>query len=527
MHVVRTAENPRSAKKRQTLARLSALSLTPWIPASVLASAIHALPRTALVIGNSAYSDAPLRNPSNDANAIGGELKRMGFSVDLQINAKRDAMDNALRSFSASLAKNRGIGLFYFAGHGLQLDWRNFLVPVDAHLNTADDVVRQTVEIGNVLKSLGKVGNPMNIVVLDACRDNPFGSEHRTGKGLSQMDAPIGTLLAYATAPGNVASDGAGKNGLYTENLIREMAAPDAKIEDVFKRVRLAVRRSSQGQQIPWESTSLEEDFYFIPPTELRKRSQEELDRLFAAELAQWNQAQQANDPDALIAYLKSYPSGQFSELAQTKLDRLLAKQGEKRIRIVDNAEENPYTKGSAAAGQFQVGDKYEYRVVDLLTKLESKRLTLRVTEITDSEVIFNNGQSIIDLLGNLLKTSDGRRYSQNQCFASEYTLGKTWKTHYQIFLPDGSDDVIEQEFRVVAKEDISVPAGTFSAFRVEAVGWLIGKNSHKNIRLEHTYWIAPGKIPRFIAYNIMNRNSRFQPVRTDRTELVSFAPGG
>jgi hypothetical protein len=521
MSIQKTSANALSGKKRQTLARLSALSLSPWMPQNVLASAIHALPRSALVIGNSAYADMPLRNPSNDANAVANELRRLGFSVDLQINAKKDVMDNALRSYSASLAKNRGIGLFYFAGHGLQLDWRNFLVPVDARLDTTDDVVRQTVEIGNLLKSLGKVGNPMNIVVLDACRDNPFGSEHRTGKGLSQMDAPIGTLLAYATAPGNVASDGSGKNGLYTENLIREMATPDAKIEDVFKRVRLAVRRSSQGQQIPWESTSLEDDFYFIPPAEMRKRSQEELERLFAEELAQWNQAQQANKQEPLVAYLKTYPSGQFSELAQTMLDRLLARQGEKRIRIA-NAEKNPYTKGSAAAGQFQVGDKYKYRVVDLLTTLESKRYTLSVTEITDSEVIFNNGQTITDLLGNLLKTFDGSRFGPNQYYASEYSLGKTWKTRYQITLPDGSEDVIEQEFRVVAKEDITVPAGTFSTFRIESIGWRIGNQ----IRREHTYWIAPGKIPRFIAYNESNRNKWHKLIRTDRTELVSFNRG-
>ncbi|MBK8889535.1 MAG: caspase family protein [Dechloromonas sp.] len=154
------------------------------------------------------------------------------------------------------MTRSRAVGLFYFAGHGLQLDWRNFLVPVDVRLDQADDVPRQTVDLGNLLNSLGRAGNAMNIVVLDACRDNPFGSEHKTGRGLSQMDAPISTLLAYATAPGNVASDGTGKNGLSTENFLKEMVAPEARIEDVFKRVRLAVRRSSQGQQIPWESTS-------------------------------------------------------------------------------------------------------------------------------------------------------------------------------------------------------------------------------------------------------------------------------
>lgn len=510
-----------SQEKRRTLARLAALSLAPLLPKHVLASAIHALPRAALIFGNSAYPDMPLRNPANDANAIAGELKRLGFSVDLQIDAKRTAMEESIRGFSANLAKTRAVGLFYFAGHGLQLDWRNFLVPVDARLDRADDVPRQTVDLGTFLGSLGKAGNPMNIVVLDACRDNPFGSEHKTGKGLSQMDAPIGTLLAYATAPGNVASDGTGRNGLYTENLLREMVTPEARIEDVFKRVRLAVRRSSQGQQIPWESTSLEEDFYFIPPAEMRKRSQEELDQLFAEEMALWDKAQKASEPGPLVAYLKAYPSGQFSELAQSMLDHLLARQGEKRIRIA-NTEKNPFTKGSASAGQFRVGDKYQYRVVDLLTQIEAKKYTLTVSEITDSEVIFNKGAAITDMLGNPQKNTDGRRYSQNQFYASEYSLGKTWNTRYRVTFPGGKEDEVEETFRVVAKEKITVPAGTFNAFRVESAGHRI----RDPVILKRAYWIAPGTIARFIAHEVTAKNARGQFLTTDRTELVSFMPG-
>lgn len=510
-----------SQEKRRTLARLAALSLAPLLPKHVLASAIHALPRAALIFGNSAYPDMPLRNPANDANAIAGELKRLGFSVALQIDAKRTAMEESIRSFSAGLAKTRAVGLFYFAGHGLQLDWRNFLLPVDARLDRADDVPRQTVDLGTFLGSLGKAGNPMNIVVLDACRDNPFGSEHKTGKGLSQMDALIGTLLAYATAPGNVASDGTGRNGLYTENLLREMVTPEARIEDVFKRVRLAVRRSSQGQQIPWESTSLEEDFYFIPPTEMRKRSQEELDQLFAEEMALWNKAQKASEPGPLVAYLKAYPSGQFSELAQSMLDHLLARQGEKKIRIA-NTEKNPFTKGSASAGQYRVGDNYQYRVVDLLTQIEAKKYTLTVSEITDAEVIFNKGAAITDMLGNPQKNTDGRRYSQNQFYASEYSLGKTWNTHYRVILPGGKEDEVEETFRIVAKEKIMVPAGTFNAFRVESAGHRI----RDPVTLKRAYWIAPGTIARFIAHEVTAKNARGQFLTTDRTELVSFMPG-
>ncbi len=510
-----------SQEKRRTLARLAALSLAPVLPKHVLASAIHALPRAALIFGNSAYPDMPLRNPANDADAIAAELRRLGFSVNLLIDAKRTAMEESIRGYSANLAKTRGVGLFYFAGHGLQLDWRNFLVPVDARLDRPDDVPRQTVDLGNVLNSLGKAGNPMNIVVLDACRDNPFGSEHKTGKGLSQMDAPIGTLLAYATAPGNVASDGTGRNGLYTENLLREMVAPEARIEDVFKRVRLAVRRSSQGQQIPWESTSLEEDFYFIPPAEMRKRSQEELDRLFAEELALWDKAQKASEPGPLVAYLKAYPSGRFSELAQVMLDGLLARQGEKRISIASD-ERNPFTKGSAVAGQFRVGDRYAYRVVDLLTNIQSAEYTQVVTEITDGEVIYNKGAAITDLLGNPQKTPDGRRLSGNQFYASEYSLGKTWNTRYRVALPSGKEDEVEETFRVVAREEIAVPAGTFDTFRIESTGHRI----RDPVTVKRTYWVAPEKIARFIAQHVTAKWGRDRFLTTDRTELVSFTPG-
>jgi hypothetical protein len=299
------------------------------------------------------------------------------------------------------------------------------------------------------------------------------------------------------------------------------MVTPEARIEDVFKRVRLAVRRSSQGQQIPWESTSLEEDFYFIPPAEMRKRSQEELDRLFAEEMALWNKAQKASEPGPLVAYLKAYPSGHFSELAQVMLDGLLARQGEKPINIASD-ERNPFSKGSAVAGQFRVGDRYAYRVVDLLTNIQSAEYTQVVTEITDGEVIYNKGAAITDLLGNPQKTPDGRRYSQNQFYASEYSLGKTWNTRYRVALRSGKEDEIEENFRVVAREEITVPAGTFDAFRVESTGHRI----RDPVTVKRTYWVAPGTIARFIAHDVTAKNTRGQFLTTDHTELVSFTPG-
>ena len=510
-----------SWEKRQTLARLSALTFAPWLPASAFATSIHALPRQALVIGNSAYSDAPLGNPANDANAIGGELRKLGFLVDVQINMRRESMTNTIERFAAGLAKNKAIGLFYFAGHGLQLDWRNFLVPVDAKLDRASDVPAQAVDITRLIEGLGKAGNPLNIVILDACRDNPFGSEHKTGKGLSQMDAPIGTLLAYATAPGNVASDGSGKNGLYTEQLLKEIGTPEAKIEDVFKRVRLAVRKASQGQQIPWESTSLEEDFYFIPPKNLKKASEEELARLFAAELSLWDEVQRKGDARALEGYLQKYPGGKFAELAQVMLDSLLAKEEKKRVRIA-NSSHNPYTKGSADIGRFVVGDEFRYRVLDHLTQLETSTFTHTVTAIDGDQVIFNGGQVITNLLGSPRLNAQGIRYGDSQMYAADYSLGKTWETRFSVQYADGTTDTIERDFRVVAREKISVPAGTFNAFKVETSGWIM----QKGIKLAATYWIAPGEVPRYLLFEQSNRNRLGKLVNTDRHELLSFTPG-
>ena len=209
-------------------------------------------------------------------------------------------MLEAIDAYARALAARKGVGLFYFAGHGLQLQWRNYLLPVDARIAGAGDVAAQCVDMSGLLGGVRSAANPMNVIILDACRDNPFAGDVRAEqKGLSQMDAPTGTLLAYATAPGNTADDGDGANGLYTENLLREMRVREAKIEDVFKRVRLGVRRASGGRQIPWESTSLEEDFYFVPPEQLRKLSAEEEEREFREELAVFEKVKEAKDPAA------------------------------------------------------------------------------------------------------------------------------------------------------------------------------------------------------------------------------------
>jgi uncharacterized caspase-like protein len=249
---------------------------------------VNTMPRFALVIGNGKYSEVPLKNA-----AIADHLTRMGFDVTLKVDATRAEMIEIIRAFGSKLAKQKGVGLFYFAGHGAQLAWRNYLIPVDAKIKNVAEVDAQAVDMDALLTSMTRAHNPMNLIILDACRDNPFGGNvDMPQKGLSQVDAPPGTLLAYATAPGNTAADGLGANGLFTENMLKEMQAPAARIEDIFKRVRLNVRLQSKGQQIPWESTSLEEDFYFLPPASLAKASQSEIDRKYAEELTLWQQVE-------------------------------------------------------------------------------------------------------------------------------------------------------------------------------------------------------------------------------------------
>lgn len=219
--------------------------------------------RTALVIGNNAYEAAPLKNPVNDARDMSKTLMAMGFEVTHREDVTQRDMKRAIREFGAKI-RGGGVGLFYYAGHGVQVKGVNYLVPVDAQVQSEEEVEYEGLDVGFVLAQMESAGNSMNIMILDACRNNPFARSFRSASnGLAQMDAPSGTLIAYATAPGSVAADGAGKNGTYTQELLRFMRVPDLSIEEVLKRVRISVRALSRGRQTPWESSSLTGDFYF------------------------------------------------------------------------------------------------------------------------------------------------------------------------------------------------------------------------------------------------------------------------
>ena len=485
------------------------------------------LPKIALVIGNAKYRQSPLKNPVNDARAIGESLIALGFDVTVRLEADRPAMDRAISAYVDTLAQRKCVGLFYYAGHGIQLAWKNYLLPIDANVESAADVQQQGFELNSLIAGLTRAANPMNLIILDACRDNPFGTgKAPEQKGLSQMDAPIGTLLAYATAPGNTASDGNGANGLYTENLLKEMQVKDAKVEDVFKRVRLAVRRASRGAQIPWESTSLEDDFYFLPPGAVRAPDAAEKARLFTEELVVWESIQGAATATPLETYLRRFPSGRFSELAQLRLDQLLTLEGEKPVRIAP-ATGNPFTAGTARADTaFRLGDTYAYRVFDRSTGAVMVRRVQTVTQIGEGEIVFNNGQAATDLLGNPKRTPDGRKFTDAQFQPLEYAVGKQWTTRFRLVNQNGVEIDSEFSFRIVGRERIAVPAGSFDCYRVEGRGISRPLHGSFSATLLNNYWMAPLQCRRAIKNEIerISYGPRGREVlENNRLELESF----
>jgi len=217
---------------------------------------VGAATRTALVIGNSNYKSAPLRNPANDARDMAKALRGLDFEVIERLNASKKDMVLAIDEFYKRL-KRADVGVFYFAGHGMQIQGVNYLIPVKAYVTSETDIQWEAVPAGKVLGKMYEAGNKLNIVILDACRDNPFKRSFRTeSKGLAQMDAPKGTIIAYATSPGSVAADGSGRNGVYTKHLLKSLGSSGMTVYDVFRETGLGVMRETGEKQIPWVSST-------------------------------------------------------------------------------------------------------------------------------------------------------------------------------------------------------------------------------------------------------------------------------
>lgn len=345
--------------------------------------------RLALIIGNSAYREAPLTNPANDARAIGGLFAQAGFTVDSHLDATRVDMMAAIERFgNAARRADTKLVVFYYAGHGAQLDWRNYLLPVDAVVEKQEHMKQRCIDLGLLLGQLNAARDKTFVIILDACRNNPFGTAYRPEqKGLSQFDAPVGSLLAYATAPGNVASDGEGQNGLYTEHLVRELGQRGTRIEDALKRVRLNVRLASNGAQIPWETTSLEGDVYIFN-SGAGKLSETEIERQLEADIAEWTRIKSSKNIDDWIGYLRNFPNGRFAEIAQMRVNRLLAEAeqlaAEKRRAEEQKAREEQQRLEQQRIERERIRIAEEQRMADERRKLaeqQARELQRRQTE--------------------------------------------------------------------------------------------------------------------------------------------------
>ena len=291
--------------------------------------------RIALVIGNSAYPTNPLANPVNDAKLISAVLRAQGFEVIEKLDVGQTAMKLAVIEFGSKLEAARGeaVALFYYAGHGIQVSGRNYLIPIDARIENESHVGVFAVSADEVLDVMAFGRNRLNIVILDACRNNPYARSFRAAnRGLAMMRAPTGTLIAYSTAPGQVAIDGDGVNSPYTAALARFIREPGVAVEKMFKNVRDDVLAATQGRQTPWEASSLTgEDYYLAAAPELVPELGDDLpepasvpntDRS-ALDLAFWEAIKDSPNATDFEAYLEQFPNGTFAALARNRLEAL------------------------------------------------------------------------------------------------------------------------------------------------------------------------------------------------------------
>jgi len=232
--------------------------------AQVVASLLEK--RVALVIGNGDYPDSPLQNPPNDARAMAATLKQLGFDVTLLADANQRQMEEAIDKFGRKIS-GKTVALFFFAGHGVQVDGENYLIPVNADIRRQSDVRYKAVNVGQALGAMSESGpDSLNIVILDACRNNPLPRSFRSAsRGLARLEGPKGTIIGFATSPGSVAADGEGENGVYTKYLLRYLPERGLTVEQVFKRVLRGVSDETGGAQVPWVESSFTGDFSFAP----------------------------------------------------------------------------------------------------------------------------------------------------------------------------------------------------------------------------------------------------------------------
>ncbi len=296
--------------------------------------------RVALIIGNGAYSKAkPLPNPPNDATDMAKSLKDVGFKVLSGVNQNKRQMETLIREFGVKLS-NGGVGLFYYAGHGIQVGGENYLVPVDADIPEEDEVSYSAVPVNLVLQKMATANKDLNIVILDACRNNPFARSWRTFRdnsnndGLAKISPPTGTLVLYATEPGKVASDGDGRNGLFTEALLNQIKKPNLEYDQMVRAVSADVWQKLNKQQLPWKEGNSLQDFYFVKggasvvtnpiPTDKSNEPTIVAKDRAAQEREAWDLVKNSANAADFRFFLKEFPEGANAAKAKIRLEDLV-----------------------------------------------------------------------------------------------------------------------------------------------------------------------------------------------------------
>ncbi|TXI75022.1 MAG: hypothetical protein E6Q43_04000 [Dokdonella sp.] len=296
--------------------------------------------QVALVVGIGAYQNAPpLPNPPKDARAMAESLKKLGFQVEMAIDPDKSRLEQAVKRFGDQL-QGAKVGLFFYAGHGLQVSGRNYLIPADAKIENERSLPFAAVDADLVLTQM-ETSTPVSLVFLDACRDNPFSRSlarsmgtrsAAVGRGLAQIAAGEGSLIVFATQPGNVAEDGKTDHSPFTEALLKNLTAPGLEVRQMLTRVRQQVKEQTNGKQIPWDHSSLTQDYYFLGPTTVvvtppaapaaAPAKPAGVDPM-AVQLSLWESVRTSQNPADFEDYLKQYPDGKFAGVAKRRLAAL------------------------------------------------------------------------------------------------------------------------------------------------------------------------------------------------------------
>ena len=314
------------------------------------------------MIGNSNYQTAPkLANPGNDAQSVAQLLNSAGFEVTQATDLSRSEMVRAVQDFSDKIA-TRGPGavaMIYYAGHGVQLAGENYLLPVDAKISSPSDLDGNSLRLVDVMGTLESIPSRMRIVVLDACRNNPFPEINDAGRGLAIVDAPRGSIVGYSTAPGMEAQDGDGNHSPYTSAFLNVAREPNLPIEQLFKRVRLEVNDRTDGRQTPWESSSLTSDFYFFGDTAVAAtRAPDRSPIIQTASNLPSRSVRQAYDyvlsegsPEYYEEFIRLYPHDPLSDRVRVLLGNLLvARRGTRRCSRTRRSSTSRSTTTTATA---------------------------------------------------------------------------------------------------------------------------------------------------------------------------------